>query len=67
LAKGDTPFTPEVFFDGAFRPICLTGSNEDNANVAAAVCRNAGFLSGGFATNTGSSYEANAVQVRTLF
>ena len=42
---GDVPFSPEVYFDGAYRPICLAKMN-DVESIGNAVCLAAGFNGG---------------------
>jgi hypothetical protein len=60
---GDVPFTPEVFLDGEFHPVCLTGNSDDAEDVAAALCLQAGFPDGGRATSTGKVYAKDAVPI----
>ena len=40
---GDVPFSPEVYFDGAYRPICFANLNGGVVSVGDAVCLAAGF------------------------
>jgi hypothetical protein len=42
---GDVPFSPEVYFDGAYRPICLAKMN-DVESIGNAICLAAGFNGG---------------------
>jgi hypothetical protein len=43
---GDVPFSPEVYVDGAYRPICFANLNGDVESVGNAVCLAAGFNGG---------------------
>ncbi len=60
---GDTPFIPEVFLEGAFHPLCLTGSVEDTANLAKALCAKVGYPYEGYIAYTGHAYEQDAIAV----
>ena len=42
---GDVPFSPEVYFDGAYRPICFANM-DDVESVGNALCLAAGFNGG---------------------
>jgi hypothetical protein len=63
LVLADTPFVPEVFLDGAFRPLCLAGSVEDSVNLAKALCAKVGYPYEGHTAFTGHAYEQDAIAV----
>jgi hypothetical protein len=63
LVLGDTPFVPEVFLEGTFRPLCLTGSVEDTKNLAKALCAKVGYPYEGRIAYTGHAYEQDAIAV----
>ncbi len=43
---GDVPFSPEVYFDGEYRPICFANLNDGVESVGNAFCLAAGFNGG---------------------
>jgi hypothetical protein len=61
--QGDIPFTPTIYFDGAYHPVCF----DDVSDGANTVCMAAGFPYGGRVVNkkTGNVLEQNAMLVNT--
>jgi hypothetical protein len=60
--QGDTAFTPEVYIDDSFHPICLAAG--DNS-VVAATCAGADFPDGGYLVdNLNEVYAADALLVK---
>jgi hypothetical protein len=53
----DTPFAPEIFYDGSFRPLCGDlGFSENNVGATVA-CRDLGYHHGGRVTRTDTVYD----------
>ncbi len=66
---GDVPFSPEVYFDGAYRPICFDNVNSNGGveSVGNAVCLAAGFNGGArVVQNKHKAHERDAIPVREL-
>ena len=49
---GDTPFTPEVHFHGAYQPICFEDEHRFVNEIVDMVCLAAGFGDGGYVRHT---------------
>jgi hypothetical protein len=60
--QGYIPFTPEVYFQGKFYPVCGLGFADDNEGVAA-FCRAFGFFHGGVVTKTNAVFDKDAMPV----
>jgi hypothetical protein len=61
---GDVPFSPEVYFDGAYRPICFANLNGGVESVGNAVCLAAGFNGGAHVVqNKRKVHERDAIPV----
>jgi hypothetical protein len=60
---GDARFTPEVYLDGSFHPLCFA---DDDTSIAAAACLTAGFPDGGYMVkNRDGVYDRDALPVTT--
>jgi hypothetical protein len=64
---GDVPFSPEVYFDGAYRPICFANLNDGVVeSVGNAVCLAAGFNGRArVVQNKHKVHERDAIPVRS--
>ncbi len=64
---GDVPFSPEVYFDGAYRSICFANLNDGVESVGNAVCLAAGFNGGArIVQNKDKAHERDAIPVSCL-
>jgi hypothetical protein len=57
--------TPQVFFEGSYRPICSHGFADDH-NGATEVCRALGYPHGGMVRKTGTVFDTDAVVTTTV-
>jgi len=61
---GDVPFSPEVYTDGSFHPVCFPNDADNNEYAASAFCLAANFSNGGrVVAMTGETYDKDALPI----